>query len=221
MGPQIVQLKAQPMPVPSVSEPRFLDERREIGYLQLLAVQETTLSELDDAILQLRAAGMKVLILDLRVNPGGPFEIAVRIVERFLASGVIVATHGQIREFNKIFRAHGTDVLAAPMVILVDADTASSAEIVASALKENQRGKLVGQTTFGKGSMQRVDMLNTTPVSGIRMTVAKLYTPAGRSYSDTGVTPHIVVRPEASMEIGQDAQLQAALDLARPLTMDR
>jgi C-terminal processing protease CtpA/Prc len=69
--------------------------------------------------------------------------------------------------------------------------------------------------------MQRVDKLNTNPPSGIRMTVAKLYSPIGRSYSNAGVTPHVVVRPEVSMEIGQDAQLQAALDLARPLTMGR
>jgi len=221
MRPQVVLLKRQVIPVPSVSEPRFLDERGEIGYLQLIAIQETTPSELDEAILRLRASGMRVLILDLRGNQGGPFEIALRLVERFLASGIIVAAHGQVRQYNKIYRAHGTDVLDMPMVILVDAETASSAEIVASALQENQRGKLVGQTTFGKGSMQRVDKLNTTPASGIRMTVAKLYTPLGRPYSDTGVTPNVVVQPDVSMDIGQDAQLQAALDLARPLTLSR
>lgn len=225
MRPQVVQLKRQRLPVPSVSEPRFLDERREIGYLQLIAFQETTVAELDEAILRLQAAGMRVLILDLRGNPGGPFEIAVQVVERFLASGVIVTTHGQIggqlRDYNKKYQAHGGQVLAVPLVILVDAETASSAEMVAGALKENQRGTLVGQTTFGKGSIQRVDKLKTAPLAGIRMTVARFYSPTGHLYSDTGVTPQVVIRSEVSMELGEDAQLQAALDVARPLTMDR
>jgi carboxyl-terminal processing protease len=105
--------------------------------------------------------------------------------------------------------------------MLVDADTASSAEMVAGALRENQRGKLVGETTFGKGSIQRVDKLKKAPLAGVRMTVARFYTPSGRPYSDTGVTPDVVIRPEASMEVGEDAQLQAALDIARPLTMVR
>jgi carboxyl-terminal processing protease len=221
MRPQFVQLKRLAVAVPSVSEPRFLDERREIGFLQLIAFQETTLAELNDAMQRLQAAGMRVLILDLRGNPGGPFDIAVRVVERFLSSGVIVMTHGQIgghvREHNKTYQAQGANVLSVPLVILVDAETASSAEMVAGALKENQRGKLIGQTTFGKGSIQRVDKLKTAPLAGIRMTVAKFYAPSGRPYSGTGVTPDIVIRPEVSMEIGQDAQLQAALDVARPL----
>jgi carboxyl-terminal processing protease len=222
---RLVQLKRKALSVPSVSEPRFLDERREIGYLQLITFQETTLTELDEAILRLQAAGMKVLILDLRGNPGGPFDIAVQVVERFLASGVIVSTCGQIggpvRDYNKTYQASGTNVLAVPLVMLVDADTASSAEMVAGALQENQRGKLVGQTTFGKGSMQRVDKLTKAPLAGMRMTVARIYTPSGRAYNDVGVIPDVVVRPEVSMEIGEDAQLQAALDIARPLTMVR
>jgi carboxyl-terminal processing protease len=220
---RIVQIKRRVVAVPSVSEPRFVDERQDIGYVQLIAFQETTLAELDVAIARLQASGMKVLILDLRGNPGGPFEVAVRVVERFLASGVIVTTHGriggQVRDYNKTYEAHRADALPVPLVVLVDAETASSAEMVAGALKDNQRGMLIGQTTFGKGSIQRVDKLRTAPQAGIRMTVAKFYSPTGRPYTDTGVTPDVVIRPETSMEIGQDAQLQAAVDIARPLTM--
>jgi carboxyl-terminal processing protease len=225
MPARIVRLRRRAVAVPSVSEPRFVDEQQEIGYLQLIAFQETTLAELDLAIGRLQAAGMKVLILDLRGNPGGPFEIAVRVVEKFLASGVIVTTHGQIggpvRDYNKTYEAHSAAALPVPLVILVDADTASSAELVAGALKENQRGMLIGQTTFGKGSVQRVDKLKTAPPAGIRMTVAKFFSPSGRAYTDSGVVPDVVVRPEASLEIGQDAPLQAAIDVARPLTMAR
>jgi carboxyl-terminal processing protease len=223
MPSRVVQLTRRVVAVPSVSEPRFVDERQDIGYVQLIAFQETTLAELNVAIGRLQAAGMKVLILDLRGNPGGPFEIAVQVVERFLASGVIVTTHGQIggqvRDYNKTYQAHGAGVLPVPLVVLVDAETASSAEMVAGALKDNQRGMLIGQTTFGKGSIQRVDKLQTAPLAGIRMTVAKFYSPSGRPYTDTGVAPDVVVRPETSMEIGQDAPLQAAVDIARPLTM--
>jgi carboxyl-terminal processing protease len=221
---RLVQLKRQALSVPSVSEPRFLDEGREIGYLQLIVFQDTTLTELDDAIRRLQAAGMRALILDLRGNPGGPFEIAVQVAERFLASGVIVMTHGQIsgvRDYNKTYQAHSASALTVPLVMLVDADTASSAEMVAGAIRENQRGKLVGDTTFGKGSIQRVDKLTKAPLAGVRMTVARFYAPSGRPYGNTGVIPDIVVRPEASMDVGEDAQLQAALDIARPLTMVR
>jgi carboxyl-terminal processing protease len=223
---RLVQLKRRAIVVPSVLEPRFLDAGREIGYVQLIAFQETTRLELDDAILRLQAAGMKVLILDLRGNPGGPFEIAVQVAQRFLASGVMIVTTqgqigGQVHDYNKTYYAQGDNVLAVPLVILVDAETASSAEMVAGALKENQRGQLVGQPTFGKGSIQRIDKLKTAPLAGLRMTVARFYSPTGRSYGDTGVTPQVVIRSEVSMEIGQDAQLQAAVDVARPLTMGR
>ena len=223
---RLVQLKRQAMLVPSVLEPRFLDAGREIGYVQLIAFQETTGPELDDAILRLQAAGMKVLILDLRGNPGGPFEIAVQVAQRFLAAGVmIVTTQGQIdghfHDYNKTYYAHRDNSLAVPLVILIDAETASSAEMVAGALQENQRGQLVGQPTFGKASIQRIDKLRSAPLAGLRMTVARFYSPTGRAYGDTGVTPQVVIRSEVSTEIGQDAQLQAALDLARPLTMGR
>jgi carboxyl-terminal processing protease len=219
MQPQRAQLQRQLLSVPSVSPPRVLDEQREIGYVQLLAFQQTTVRELDEAILRLQEVGMKVLILDLRGNPGGPLQIAVDVVERFLASGVIVTTHGQVG--GQAYSAEGSNVLAMPLVILVDGETASSAEIVAGALKEKQRGKLVGETTFGKGSIQRVDKLKTAPLAGIRMTVGRFYSPLGRPYNETGVTPDVVIRPEASMALGQDAQLQAALDIARPLAMGR
>ena len=126
---------------------------------------------------------------------------------------------GRIHDYNKTYSAHGDNILAVPLVILIDAETASSAEMVAGALQENQRGQLVGQPTFGKASIQRIDKLKSAPLAGLRMTVARFYSPTGRAYGDTGVTPQVVIRSEVSTEIGQDAQLQAALDLARPLTM--
>jgi carboxyl-terminal processing protease len=216
-----VRLQRQLVPVPSVSEPRFVDERSGIAYLQLLAFQETTVQELDLAIAKLQASGMRLLVLDLRGNAGGLFETAVQVVERFLSSGIIVSTHGQLRDYNVTYQAHGMSVLTVPLVVLVDGETASSAELVAGALKENQRGTLVGQTTFGKGSIQKVRKL-PSGLGGLRVTVARFYSPAGQPYSGTGVTPDYPVRRlDSPVDLEHDGQVQAALDVARRLLMDR
>jgi carboxyl-terminal processing protease len=218
---RVLRLKRQAVSVPSVSEPRVLDERSGIAYLQLLAFQETTVPELDLAIAKLQALGMRVLVLDLRGNAGGLFETAVQVVERFLSSGIIVSTHGQLRDYNVTYQAHGMSVVAVPLVVLVDGETASSAELVAGALKDNQRGTLVGQTTFGKGSVQKVRKLHTGP-GGLRVTVARFYSPAGQPYCGTGILPDYPVRRlDAPVDLERDGQVQAALDVARRLMMDR
>jgi carboxyl-terminal processing protease len=221
LSQRTVRLVRQAITVPSLSEPRFLDERLGVAYLQLAVFQETTLAELDVAVAKLQMAGMKVLILDLRANSGGLFDVAVQVAERFLPGGVIVFSQGQgvASKFNSTIQAHSTNVLAVPLVVLVDGETASSAEMLAGAFKDNQRGKLVGETTFGKGTMQKVRKLDALPAA-IRVTVAKLYSPLGQSYTGTGVTPHIVVgRPDSPGDIDGDIQLQTALDIARPLAV--
>jgi carboxyl-terminal processing protease len=218
-----VKLTRELVRLASVSEPRFLAERElGIGYLQLIGFQDTTLQELDDAILKLQAWGMRVLILDLRGNPGGLFQVAIQVVERFLSSGLIVSTHGQIREYRGLYPAQGLNPLTVPLVVLIDGDTASSAELVAGALKDNLRGTLVGQTTFGKGSIQKVRKL-TTVAAGIRLTVAKFYSPRGHAYSPGGVTPHIPVERslDLALDLEQDPQVRAAIDEARQLAMSR
>jgi carboxyl-terminal processing protease len=223
MKSRVVKIKRQTIHVASISEPRFLDEQAGIAYVQLVAFQETTVHELDDAIDKMQAGGMKVLVLDLRGNVGGLFEVAIQIAERFLSTGLIVSTHGQVREYNNIYRAESMNVLTVPLVVLVDGETASAAEMVAGALKDNQRGTLVGQTTFGKGSIQNIRKLSTIP-AGIRLTVAKLYSPRGRPYTDNGINPDVPVArssPMTAMDMDPDAQVQAALDLARRLAADR
>jgi carboxyl-terminal processing protease len=201
-------------------EPRFLDERLGIGYVQITGFQESTVQEVDVALAKLQNAGMKALILDLRGNMGGLFEVAVQVAERFLSSGIIAFTRGQAEESNLTYRARPMSTLAVPLVILIDTDTASSAEMLAGALKENNRGTLVGQATFGKGSIQKVRKLHSVPAA-IRVTVAKFYSPQGHSYGDQGVTPDVVVeRSGAVVELERDSQVQAAVDVARRLVMD-
>lgn len=222
--PHTVRLTRELVKLPSVSEPRFLAERElGIGYLQLISFQDTTLQELDDALLKLQAWGMKVLILDLRGNPGGLFQVAVQVAERFLSEGVIVSMYGQIREYRGLYAAHTLNPMTVPLVVLIDGDTASSGELVAGAVKDNQRGTLVGQPTFGKGSIQKVRKL-TTVAAGIRLTVARFYSPRGQAYSPHGVAPHILVERapwEMSMDLEQDPQVRAALEMARQLAMNR
>jgi carboxyl-terminal processing protease len=220
--PHLVTLRRQTIRMPSVSSPHFLDMQQAIGYLQLVSFQESTPAELDDAILKLQTAGMKVLILDLRGNAGGLFEEARQVVERFMSSGIIVSTQGQVLEYNATYYAHGMNALTVPLVVLVDGETASCAEMVAGALKDNLRGRLVGKTTFGKGSIQKVRKLNTLPPAGLRMTVAKFYSPRGQPYSGLGVAPHLdVAGSDMTLDPEQDPQVQAALDVARSLVMGR
>lgn len=216
---RVVRLTRQVIQLPSVGVPRFLDMQLGIGYVQLLGFQDTTLRELDLAINKLQSSGMRAMILDLRGNLGGDFEVAIQVVERFVSAGVIVTTHGQVREYDRLYRAHGTSTLAVPLVVLVDGDTASAAEMVAGAIKENQRGTLVGQTTFGKGTIQKTRRLNTGP-GAVRITVAKYLSPTGQALSGVGVSPNLVVdRPLGMTEMELDGQIQAALDVARPLAM--
>jgi carboxyl-terminal processing protease len=193
--PRTLKLARQAVFMPSVLDIRFLDPDMTVGYIRLIGFQKTTIQELEDAILRLQTEGMRTLVLDLRGNPGGMFKVAVQVAERFLAEGVIVSTYGQLRDYNRTYEAHsGASALDMPLVLLVDGDTASAAEVVAGALKDNQRATLVGQTTYGKGSVQFILKLSAA-AGGLRVTLAKFCSPRGQAYSGTGITPHIVVEP--------------------------
>jgi carboxyl-terminal processing protease len=220
MKPHALKLKRQIVRIPSVYVPDVpLDRELRVGYLQLLTFQETTVEELNLAIEKLQAQGMRALVLDLRGNPGGLFDVARQVVERFVSAGVIVSTQGRIAgEYNATYHAQGTHALAVPLVVLVDGETASSAEMVAGALKDNLRGKLVGKTTFGKGSIQKIKGLGCAP-AGIRLTVARFYSPRQQGYDGIGVAPNLDVEYRApapmSTSATLDSQLQAALEIAR------
>ncbi len=132
------------------------------------------------------------LILDLRNNPGGLLKQAVAVSDLFLDKGVIVSTRGREPRQNSTFRAHKNGFTNSfPMVVLIDNGSASAAEIVAGALKDNKRAITAGTTTFGKGSVQTVIPLANG--AGIRLTTARYYTPSGRSIQETGIKPDIVV----------------------------
>jgi C-terminal processing protease CtpA/Prc len=162
-----------------------------VGYLRLTSFQKTTPMELTDAIEALRMNGMKALVIDLRGNPGGLFQVAVQVTERFLPEGIIVTTHGQAAPFSRTYLSRsGMAAFNGPMVLIVDGDTASAAEVLAGALKENKRAILVGQPTYGKGTIQQV--LQLSAGGGVRLTLARFFTPLGEPYNGLGVTPHIL-----------------------------
>jgi carboxyl-terminal processing protease len=164
-----------------------------MGYVRVSQFSETTGDDLDLALKDLRkrnGAALKGLVLDLRNNPGGVLEAAVSVADTFLDAGVIVTAKGRTPESKFEMDATPGDALkGAPIVVLINGGSASAAEIVAGALKDNHRAKLVGRTTFGKGSVQTV-----IPLSGdraIKLTTSLYYTPSGISINHRGIVPDI------------------------------
>jgi carboxyl-terminal processing protease len=143
--------------------------------------------------------------------------VAIQVAERFLSAGVIVTAQSQVPAYNKTYEANNTNALSIPLVVLIDSETASAAEMVAGAFKDNRRATLVGQTTYGKGSVQYVIDLTTVP-GGIKITRAKFFSPMGHAYNKGGVVPHIVVERTSMMSF-DEAQLQTALQTAQRLVM--
>jgi carboxyl-terminal processing protease len=164
-----------------------------MGYVRISQFSETTGDDLDAALKDLRkrnGAVLKGLVLDLRNNPGGVLEAAVSVSDAFLDAGVIVTAKGRTPESKFEMDATPGDALkGAPIVVLINGGSASAAEIVAGALKDNHRAKLMGRTTFGKGSVQTV-----IPLSGdraIKLTTSLYYTPSGISINHRGIVPDI------------------------------
>jgi carboxyl-terminal processing protease len=164
-----------------------------MGYVRISQFSETTGDDLDAALKDLRkrnGAALKGLVLDLRNNPGGVLEAAVSVADAFLESGVIVTAKGRTPESKFEMDATPGDALnGAPIVVLVNGGSASAAEIVAGALKDNHRAKLMGRTTFGKGSVQTV-----IPLPGdraVKLTTSLYYTPSGISINHRGIAPDI------------------------------
>jgi carboxyl-terminal processing protease len=164
-----------------------------MGYLRISQFSESTGDDVDAALKDLRkrnGAALKGLVLDLRNNPGGVLEAAVAVSDEFLGSGVIVTAKGRTPESKFEMDATPGDALGgAPIVILINGGSASAAEIVAGALKDNHRAKLMGRTSFGKGSVQTVIPL--TGDRAIKLTTSLYYTPSGVSINHRGIAPDI------------------------------
>ena len=164
------------------------------AYVKLTSFIETTFSELTKAIKrhEKKQKDLKGLIIDLRKNPGGLLDQAVKVSDLFLEKGKIVSTIGRDKKQEEIIYANKKETkVGFPIVILIDEYSASASEIVAGAMQDNKRALIMGQRSFGKGSVQSVVKLGDG--SGLKLTVARYYTPSGKSIQAQGVQPDVII----------------------------
>lgn len=201
------ELEREVIKVPSVRGARVLPgEGPRIGYVRVTQFSEPTGKEFARALNELEKEGMGALVIDLRFNPGGLLSGAVEVAGEFLPGGALVAyTEGRSAAAQRRYLApgKGRQARAYPVAVLVNGSSASGAEIVAGALKDSGRALLVGETTFGKGSVQSV--VSLPDGSALRMTTAKYFTPGEQPIHERGVAPHVV----APMTAGEEARLLA------------
>lgn len=173
------------------------------GYLRISAFQADTANDFEQQLdgLQAQAGGaaggkgLQGLVLDLRSNPGGLLTSAVQIADDLLEKGAIVSTRGRNPVADAAFNATpGDRMRGAPVVVLVDAGSASASEVLAAALRDNQRAQVVGSRTFGKGSVQTVLPLDNG--DAVKLTTARYYTPSGKSIQARGIEPDVVLKPD-------------------------
>jgi len=180
-----------------------------IGYIRISAFQESTVDELRKALQQVsgKSGDLKGIVIDVRNNPGGLLEQAVKASDAFLKSGTIVSTKGRAKAIESKFvaRDDGNEPTC-PIVVLVNEGTASASEILSGALQDNGRAIVLGMPTFGKGSVQTVIPLEDG--SALKLTTAKYYTPKGRSIQAEGIKPDIVVEPIRQAEGPETAEAQ-------------
>ena len=166
------------------------------GYVRIKAFQADTGADFQKQIDALQAKGkLRGLVLDLRSNPGGLLTAAVQVADDLLDKGTIVSTRGRIPISDSEFKATPGDRLdGAPVVVLVDAGSASASEVLAGALHDNKRARIVGSRTFGKGSVQTVLPLDNG--DSVKLTTARYYTPSGKSIQASGIVPDVAFQPE-------------------------
>ena len=189
------------------------------GYVRISQFQVRTGESLREAIANLREVsggdGLKGLVLDLRNNPGGVLNAAVSVSDAFLDKGTIVYTEGRMDDAQLTFSAKGSDILdGVPLVVLVNAGSASASEIVAGALQDHRRAVIMGEKTFGKGSVQTILPLDNG--SALKLTTARYYTPSGSSIQARGIVPDITLDRMRVSEIHASQGVKEA-DLARHL----
>jgi carboxyl-terminal processing protease len=184
--------------VPSLEGIKIVDADHGVAYVRIPAFQKTTARDLEAALWDLHAKGMRSLVLDLRGNPGGLLTASVEIADKFIADGAIVTTRGRSEQENFNYRAHRPGTWRVPLVVLIDGDSASASEIFAAAIKDSHRGVVIGTRSYGKGSVQGIFPLGYAG-AGARITTAKFFSPMGNPIANVGVTPDIDSRRAAAV----------------------
>ena len=200
-----VELVRDVIQVPTVRRDMIDDD---IGFMRIIQFTPYTNDRVRDAIEYFEESGYSSLIIDLRRNPGGLLAGVVETADLFLDGGLVVGTRGRSPRENEEFRASSGTAISdnIPIVVLIDGGSASAAEILAGALKDRDRAFLIGQTTYGKGSVQQVRRIGD---GGFRLTMSRYYTPSGTYIDEAGISPDKVVRED---ELG-DKELEALATL--------
>lgn len=187
-GTKTFNLTRRRFRVYSVNDVKMVD--RQTGYLHLNKFAKSSAAEMDRAIQDLKSQGMRNLIVDVRGNPGGLLTTAIEVSDKFLRCGKIVATRGRLASDNSVETASANGTWSMPLVVLVDGDSASASEIFAAAIQENGRGIVIGEKSYGKGTVQTHFPLGSG-LGTVRLTTAKFYSPTDREMSGAGVTPDV------------------------------
>ena len=201
--------------VQSVSS-EIISKRKNIGYIRLKSFNENSDNQFLKSIKKFeKNTKIKSYIIDLRNNPGGLLTQAINITDFFLDDGEIVSTKGRkISETRKFFARRGDEIKGKPIIILINNGSASASEIFAGALKDHKRAIILGENSYGKGSVQSIIPLRNG--GGMRLTISKYYLPSGKSISEVGVTPDIIVEEagdEFKIRSEKDNQLNYAIKL--------
>jgi carboxyl-terminal processing protease len=208
--------------VPSLENVRIVDAEYGVAYVRIPVFQKTTSADLENALWDLHRQGMRSLVIDLRGNPGGLLTSSVELADKFVAQGRIVSTRGRSAGEDFDYQAHRAGTWRVPLVVLIDENSASASEIFAAAIRDNRRGTLVGQRSFGKGSVQGIFPLGYAGI-GVRLTTANFYGPNSQPISKVGVEPDIPVQAatgsaEGTQIVGFRGESTAA---AGDLVLDR
>jgi carboxyl-terminal processing protease len=227
-SPRELHIRRRRVDVPSIDSAEMLDPAFGIAYLRVNCFQKSTARDLEATLWDLHRQGMRRLIIDLRGNPGGLLTTAVDAVDLFLDRGLIVATRGRNIHEDFTYTARKGGTWGVPLVVLIDENSASAAEIFAGAIRDHRRGTLVGARTYGKGSVQGIFPLSIDG-AGVRLTTARFYSPNGLPYNRVGVEPDVSVHTAARAWEGQasiptsshDSVLDAGLQTAQRIGTPR
>lgn len=180
-----------------------------IGYIQIVSFSEDTANEFNEAYNDLKNQGMKALVLDLRNNPGGLLTTCVEIAKKLVPKGEIVSIVD--KQGNKETYSSSLEAPEYPLVVLINKNSASASEILSGAIQDTKTGTIIGNTSYGKGSVQTI--LPMFEDDAVKLTIAKYYTPSGRSIDGTGITPDIEINLDENAT--SDTQLDKALEVLK------
>ena len=185
----------------------IIGDKKDLGYIRLKSFNENSDKQILMSIKKFeKNTKIKGYVIDLRNNPGGLLTQAINITDFFLNDGEIVSTKGRkVSETRKFFARKGDETKGKPLIILINNGSASASEIFAGALKDHKRAIILGESSYGKGSVQSIIPLRNG--GGMRLTISKYYLPSGKSISEVGITPDILVE-----EIGDDFEMNSKKD---------